>query len=92
MVIFSLGLVFLFQARRSRLLTGWSPAPLPLGRRIRAAVCAVLLAGGAAPLLTESVVPGVDAPTEDLLFPVVVSVILLSGMLLLGLGVERRKR
>ncbi len=94
-VIFSLGLFFLFQARRSRLLVGGGSAPVSPGRRVRAIAGAVLIAAAATPLLVDTGAgSGAFLPEEaaDPFFPVTVVVVLLCAVLMLGLGVERRRR
>jgi len=93
--VFSLGLVFFFQVRRSRLLVGYQKRPKTLARQVRAMVSSLLISGAASPLLLDS-----GARSEffeasqklDALFPVVMLVSLLGAALMIGLSVEERKR
>ena len=94
-VIFSLGLFYFFQARRSRLLVGLNKKPLAAGRRLRAAAGAVLFSGMSAPLLMDSRSTAEffeQGKKLDALFPVVILVALLAAALMVGLSVEGRNR
>ena len=94
-VVFTLGLFFGFQARRSRLLVGLDPAPVSTGRRVRAALASLLVSSAAAALFSGSLArsDSFEAGSRlDALFPLVLIVGFLAAALMAGLGVEGRKR
>ena len=94
-VIFTLGLFVVFQAHRSRLLAGVARRPAPTARKVRAAVAALVIAGGAAPLLGDAAAKKdfFEAGHQaDVWFPVVILVGFLASGLMAGLIVEGRKR
>ena len=94
-VIFTLGLFFFFQVRRSRLLVGFQKKPIAVARRVRAIMASVLITASATPLFIDSPAKAdlfEQSRKLDALFPTVILVALLGAALMVGLSVEERKR
>ena len=93
--VFTLGLFFQFQARRTRLLIGGSVEKLPRGKKIKAAGLALVFTGFLVPLVNESG-EGVSLHTGpemgDWALPVVILIGLLTASLMVALGAEKRRR
>ena len=94
-VVFSIGTLFHFQARRTRLLIGEKEGVPSRALKIKAAVFTLCFLAFLAPLALDSGA-GIElarkADGSDLLFPVVVMVGLLTATMMSGLGSEEKKR
>ncbi|MBU6153063.1 MAG: hypothetical protein KGP28_02065 [Bdellovibrionales bacterium] len=93
--VFVLGFLFEFQLRRTRLLLGFTEKKVPLLSKIRSSVLALLMVVFLLPALIGER-PRLDVKTvaegQDWALPVVVLLGFLCAMLMVALGVERRRR
>ncbi len=94
-LVLVLSLLIQFQNSRVRFLLGSSDQTITTGKKIKAAVLAVLLGVSLTPLLMDAGTPatGSDKPfVFDSLLPLVVVVSLFSAAMMVGVAVEKRKR
>ena len=92
--ILTIGLFFQFQIIRTRLLVGGEEKGIPLSRKLKAALAAVLFGALSAPFLFEGnpVKAASGSVSPEVALPVLIASGILAAVLMVALSVEKRNR
>ena len=94
-VILTIGLFFQFQIIRTRLLVGGEEKVVPLSRKLKAALAAVIFGALSAPFLFEGVAAKVASErsgSAEMALPVLIASGILAAVLMVAISVEKRNR